>query len=257
MSTPTTPITPSEAAKLIKDCSERSGIATEHAFDAVCRQPSAFALMDDPDVQAGDIGRIFSMTDESSRLVFDRNKLEATLGGKQHTAVSIVKKFLDCHSSACTDILSFIGESDFVSARGVLHDIIGISGNLCCFRLLEASEKLRLECRAEKVLSQNGFSGTWDVTVFILSLYTELFNKPDPASDRDVPFSKVLQSFIDLCKDFDIQAADCFEQHRSQFRAAFSENTFREIEAAVSRYDMLWIAENISSESCDAVTDIR
>lgn len=177
--------------------------------------------------------------------LFSREKLLKKLGGRKETVLRLVRQFVTGHSDACAHIMEFVKNHDFTGARGVMHDVIGITGNLCCDRLYISATELRMELHAEKADTLELFHTLWDETIYALNIFLKI-NDPDiEAAASDTSFKKVWERFIELCSEFDIQSVDYFEKHRSEFSASFGERELDRIENALNRYDLDWIVQNI------------
>lgn len=177
--------------------------------------------------------------------LFAYDKLLKKLGGRKETVLRLVRQFVTGHADSCAQIMEFVKNNDFHGARGVMHDVIGITGNLCCDRLFTAASELRMELHAEKADSLESFRILWNETIDALNIFLKL-NDPDvEAAASEKPFKKIWERFVELCSEFDIQSVDYFEKHRSEFSASFGERELERIENALNRYDLDWIVQNV------------
>lgn len=255
MKNPITP--PKRNVQLIRLFSLKAGVSDDEAYDffttpAVlgCIMDSA-AFMEDTMLaeRMSELYKTQIHLPADEHLLFDRKAFLSKLSGKQETVLRLLHHFLELHSSACSQITSFVEAKEYLQARSILHDIIGISGNLCCDRLYAAASALRLDCIAETGASLRAFQDTWQQTVDILQTYLLLHSEEKHPDAGREPFSKKWAHFSSLCSNCDIAAADYFDEHRDAFRAAFDNETFHRIEDAVKRYDLFYIAENITCPS--------
>lgn len=177
--------------------------------------------------------------------LFAREKLLEKLGGRKDTVLRLVRQFVTGHCDSCAHMIEFVKNRDFIGARGVMHDVIGITGNLCCDRLYISATELRMELHAEKADTIELFHTLWDETIYALNIFLKI-NDPDIEETASAAsFKSIWERFIELCSEFDIQSADYFETHRGEFAKAFGEREFDRIESALNRYDLDWIAQNI------------
>lgn len=177
--------------------------------------------------------------------LFAHEKLLKKLGGKKDTVLRLVRQFVTGHADSCALIIEFVKNRDFTGARGVIHDVIGITGNLCCDRLYNAASELRIELHAEKADSLEVFRTLWNETMDALNIFLKL-NDPDvEAAASEKPFKNIWERFIELCREFDIQSVDYFYKHSGEFAKTFGEREFDRIETALNRYDLDWIVQNV------------
>lgn len=125
------------------------------------------------------------------------------------------------------------------------HDVIGMTGNICCEKLYHAAQELRLSLIEKRSDAFESFKEIWDETMQALEIFVRLNDRPPTECAETMAFSKIWEKFIGYCREFDFSSADYFEDHRAEFIKAFDEKTLAEIEAALGRFDLEWIAGNI------------
>lgn len=246
-----------KSVELITLFSERESISADEAFDIFSQSEvytyiKSITAATDLTPSAEFLQSIRNLAKEhaaaESSQIFARNAFLTKLNGKQELVLRLLQRFTEGHADACIQITGHIASRDFLQARSVLHDIIGVSGNLCCQKLYEASVQLRLDCIAETGDSLPAFQVTWSQTMDVIRTYLLLHQPQEKTTAVKEPFSKKWNHFYALCKDCDISAADYFEEHRAAFREAFDGTTFQKLESSVRQYDFFYIAENIQYE---------
>ncbi len=250
-------MSPRKSVKLITLFSERESISTDEAFD-IFSQSEVYAYIKsitgatDLTPSAEFLQSIRNLAKEHAAAensqIFARNAFLTKLNGKQELVLRLLQRFIESHADACSQITGHIANRDFLQARSVLHDILGVSGNLCCQKLYEASVQLRLDCIAETGDSLPAFQASWNQTMDVIRTYLLLHQPQEQVTTAKEPFLEKWNHFYALCKDCDISAADYFDEHRAAFREAFDDDTFRKLEDSIRQYDLFYIAENIHYE---------
>lgn len=179
-----------------------------------------------------------------SNMIFSYDACLETLGGDQKLLQDLVRKFLHLHAMDCEYIKTHIAGGYWSNADKILHDIIGISGNLCCRRLYHSACQLNQELKKQKADSLPEFCKIWEETKDTLKTYAELHSQCRIPHTDMLPFSEIWEHFFALCKEYDISAVEYFEEHHSAFKKAFKRSEFVQLEEAVQRYDFMWIAEH-------------
>lgn len=155
----------------------------------------------------------------------------------------LIKQFLSAHEKDCEILGKYIFSGKYLSAREILHNIIGISGNLFCKKLYSISCRISSELKKDYPDSFDTFEEIWDKTI------TELKSCLKPEVSRAVPirtgFPEIWSEFFELSAEFDIAAVDIFTENRQAFSDNMENSVFEKLEKAVMTYDFLWISENM------------
>lgn len=181
-----------------------------------------------------------------SSAVFDCDACLRALNGNENALQKLVQRFLDTHGHDCEYIENHIQHGYWTNAGKMLHDIMGISGNLCCQKLYRISCVLNQEIKEGRADTLTEFQQIWQETIDALKTYSEMHRQADQSVTDEIPFRQVWRKFISLCSAYDISAADYFDENRSAFKSAFEKTEFVQLEQAVRRYDFPWITENIT-----------
>lgn len=181
-----------------------------------------------------------------SSSAFDCDACLRALNGNGNALQKLVRRFLDTHGHDCEYIENHIRNDYWTNAGKMLHDIMGISGNLCCQKLYRISCVLNQEIKEGRADTLTEFQQIWKETIEALKTYSEMHIQADLSVTGEIPFGQVWRKFISLCSAYDISAADYFDENRSTFKTAFGKTEFVQLEQAVQRYDFPWITENIT-----------
>lgn len=186
------------------------------------------------------------MDDLYTGALFDRDALLRKLGGREATVLRIMRQFAAGNAHAGEEIGAHMRRGEFLEARSILHDIIGISGNLCMDRLYEAACTLRLSCHEERTDGLETFETIWADTLREVDGYLSLHPQQEAGASEQKPFAPLWQRFVSLCREYDMQSAELFEANRGEFRRALGEADFVRAQEALDRFDLGWIAENLT-----------
>ncbi|WP_295212190.1 response regulator [Ruminococcus sp.] len=177
--------------------------------------------------------------------VFDCVACLDALGGSKTILFDIIKRFISEHSSDCDYICQHIKAGNYANARIILHDVIGISGNLCCKKLHESSKALSdmLKSDTPQNADTADFEADWQMAVKRLGEFLKLTEDGTARSSaQDRP--KFVSELLELCANFDISAADYFERHRGEFKDHMDKTKFRKLEEYINKYDLLSITQS-------------
>lgn len=157
----------------------------------------------------------------------------------------LIEQFLNVHGDDCDKLNEFIGKGELISAREILHNVIGISGNLFCRRLYRISRDLSNELKLKISDSLDEFNRTWDETVRVLREYLDKLSEIEETPDSSTNWDSLREDFNVLCKEFDVYAAELFIENINVFKKKMKSERFEELKAAISSYDFLWISDNM------------
>ncbi|MDE5564084.1 MAG: response regulator, partial [Oscillospiraceae bacterium] len=107
---------------------------------------------------------------ESADTFFDADAL-GTVFHDEKTVNRLLRQFLSSHSGDCALLKECIQAEDFLGAREIVHNIIGISGNLFCKKLYHAASRLGANLRLSHAESFDMFEDVWKKTLLELRMY--------------------------------------------------------------------------------------
>lgn len=176
---------------------------------------------------------------------FDSVRCLEELGGNKNVLIRSVKRFLQNNEHTCEQLRIHIGNKSYAIARRILHDVAGVSGNLRCTPLYEASQTLLAELREERHDSDEEFYRAFDEAAAEMREYLRI-NTVSESTGDNIPFDEKLKKFLSLCRDYDISAAEYFDENRSAFRNGLDRDKFHRVEELVGRYDFAGIIKEFS-----------
>ena len=180
----------------------------------------------------------------SGDTIFSYDELIAVMKSEK-TVHRLVKQFLSVHGKDCEQLNEYINSGNFTDARKILHNIIGISGNMFCKRLYSVSCRLSTEVKRDCCDSLDDFNTIWDETLSELTeCHRRLSDSGDPENETP-DWNKLRDEFFALCSDFDVAAADIFSENTRLFEKNMSAGAFGKLKNAVLRYDFMWICDNM------------
>ncbi|MCI6909899.1 MAG: hypothetical protein MR826_00575, partial [Veillonellaceae bacterium] len=88
---------------------------------------------------------------------FDSRRCLEELGGNKNVLIRSVRRFLQNNEHTCEQLRIHIANGNYAVSRRILHDVAGLSGNLRCMPLYEASQSLLNDLRNERHDSDEDF----------------------------------------------------------------------------------------------------
>lgn len=187
---------------------------------------------------------VHGMDEHTSDALFDDDALFAVM--KDPAAVQrILSQFLSVHSRDCVQLETLVSKREFLRAREIMHNIIGISGNLFCHRLHRLARILGDELKQECSDHLEEFVGVWNTTYQTLSDCSSRLSSETDETATDADWPSLWENFMFLCSEFDITAIDVFSEHIQVFMANMEPERFDRLRQAVFNYDFLWIIDNL------------
>ncbi|MDE6672024.1 MAG: response regulator [Ruminococcus sp.] len=183
-----------------------------------------------------------SSENKMSDKYFDYDSLYAVFNDAE-AVQRLIKQFLSAHENDCELLGKYIFSGKYLPAREILHNIIGISGNLFCRKLYNISCRVSSELKKDYPDSFDTFEEIWDKT--IAELKACLVQETTRAVPVRESFRELWEEFFELCTEFDISAVDIFTENKQIFSGNMENKTFSQLEKAVMKYDFLWISENM------------
>ncbi len=183
---------------------------------------------------------------EKSNGYFDYDALSAVFHD-DNAVQRLLSQFISAHAKDCDNVRDSIVDGDYISAREILHNIIGISGNLFCKKLYTISCRLSSELKKNYSDSFESFEEVWDKTWnAINSCIKQVTENQEITVHKQFP--EIWDEFFSLCTEFDISAVDIFTENKRLFMDNMEKSVFEQLQKAVMNYDFLWISENM--EGC-------
>lgn len=173
---------------------------------------------------------------------FDYDALYAVFNDAE-TVQRLIRQFLSAHEKDCEILAKYIFSGKYLPAREILHNIIGISGNLFCKKLYNIACRVNNELKKDYPDSFDTFEEVWDKTV--IELKSCLKSETTRAVPVRTGFNEIWSEFFELCTEFDISAVDIFTENKQCFSDNMKKDSFEKLEKAVLNYDFLWISENM------------
>ena len=181
-----------------------------------------FALaVDAPETLATDRGGLFR-----------RERALAALGGDREQLAALCRRFLRAHSRSAEYVRLHLEHGRPANARALLHDLIGLAGNLGCDALSDASRVLLDEVHHGKADTLPQFAEVFGRTIEELRAFAETQTgaAAKPAED---PVGKLKK----LVENFDFSAVQWFEQQGESLRRTMPPGRFAQLSDALERYD--------------------
>lgn len=175
--------------------------------------------------------------------LFSYDELFAVMKDKK-AVLRLLTQFLSVHSRDCDMLNEHINNGEITSAREILHNVIGISGNMFCKRLYRVSGRLSDELKKGVSDSLGSFNEIWNDTFRELSACRKKLSAEEENGSASADWKSLRESFNSLCEDFDVTAAELFAENIKIFEENMTSDSFAQLKNAVSGYDFPWIIDN-------------
>lgn len=175
--------------------------------------------------------------------LFDYDELIAVMKD-EGAALRLLDRFLNVHGSDCSDLRDHVRNGNYSGAREILHNIIGISGNMFCRRLYNIACTLSSELRKNSCESLDIFSGIWQDTIEEVSRRRGILSETAAESGTETDWQELREKFFSLCEDFDVYAAELFSENMQCFEKNMDATAYDRLKNAVMAYDFLEIISN-------------
>lgn len=181
-----------------------------------------FALaVDAPETLATDHGGLFR-----------RERALAILGEDREQLAALCRRFLRAHSRSAEYVRLHLEHGRPANARALLHDLIGLAGNLECDALSGASRVLLDEVHHGRMDTLPQFTEVFDRTIEELRSFAETQTEP-----LGKPMEQAARKLKKLVENYDFSAVQWFEQHGSSLRHTMPPERFARLSEALERYD--------------------
>lgn len=144
---------------------------------------------------------------EQTESLFQKEQCISQLGGNETALLEIVKTFLESHANDAKILQKLLREKKEKEALELLHQLKGVTGNLCCFRLAEECSRFRENLEMENP----EFFEVWKHTWAELNAYVEQSRKQEKERSKE-DVSECLQQIYTLCEEYDTEAQERMEQ---------------------------------------------
>lgn len=130
--------------------------------------------------------------------IFSEKAALENLNGNKEMLISLAERFLSRHIRSAEYVRLHIGSGNYANGQSIVHDIKGISGNLCCNWLYRISSRLNSELAEGKCESLDEFSAAWDDTVKALTAYVSDNRTLSENQGENIPFLQKWEKFLSL-----------------------------------------------------------
>lgn len=181
--------------------------------------------------------------DENSDSLFAFDELIAVMKNEK-AVIRLLDRFLNVHGNDCADLRCFVLNGNYQGAREILHNIVGISGNMFCKRLYEIACTLGSELRRNVCESLDIFCEIWQDTIQEVARRRSILGETASGNDTGIVWQELRDKFYALCDDFDVYAAELFYENISCFKENMNAQEFEQLKSSVMAYDFLGIINN-------------
>ncbi|MBP3379669.1 MAG: response regulator [Ruminococcus sp.] len=176
-------------------------------------------------------------------LLFAYEELLAVMKNER-AVMRLLDRFLNVHGNDCSNLRDCVWNGNYQGAREILHNIIGISGNMFCKRLYRIACTLGSELRQNSCESLDIFSGIWQDTIEEVARRRSALSETAAENAPEMNWQELREKFFALCEDFDTYAAELFYENIRCFEKNMAASEFERLKKAIMAYDFLEIISN-------------
>ncbi len=182
-------------------------------------------------------------TEEDTDSLFAYDELIAVMKNEK-AVLRLLDRFLNIHGSDCSDLRDYVWNGNYLGAREILHNIIGISGNMFCKKLYRIACTLGSELRQNSCESLDIFTGIWQDTIEEVARRRSTLSETAAESGDETDWHELREKFFSLCEDFDVYAAELFFENMQCFEKNMEPSSFEKLKNSVMAYDFMEIISN-------------
>lgn len=162
----------------------------------------------------------------------------------ERAVLRLLDRFLNIHGNDCSALRDYVWNGNYLGAREILHNIVGISGNMFCKRLYRIACTLGSELRQNSCGSLDIFTAIWQDTIEEVTRRRAGLSEKAEKTCAETNWQELREKFFALCEDFDVYAAELFSENICCFEKNMAAPVFEQLKNAVMAYDFLEIISN-------------
>lgn len=130
-----------------------------------------------------------------------------------------------------------ISNGNYGNARGIIHDLKGMTGNLCMTLMYEELVDIEQKLKTGKQVDFEKFDALWKKTRFELEQYIKEYKQPDEENDEKIDFDNLVTYIKKMSSEYDMQAVDMFLKYETLFTKNMDRDKFLNLQDAALQYD--------------------
>ena len=130
-----------------------------------------------------------------------------------------------------------ISNGNYGNARGIIHDLKGMTGNLCMTLMYEELVDIEQKLKTGKQVDFEKFDALWKKTRFELEQYIKEYKQPDEENNEKIDFDNLVTYIKKMSSEYDMQAVDMFLKYETLFAKNMDRDKFLNLQDAALQYD--------------------
>lgn len=179
--------------------------------------------------EGGEIGKNY--------IYFNVNECLENMNNNSSLLWALASSFLKKQSNNIEYMKTHILNGNYGNAKGIIHDLKGMTGNLCMDLLYEELGNMEQQIKSGKQINMDRFDFLWEKTREELEQYVKKYNSSKEEIDNNISFEKIKVHILKLSENYDMQAVDLFQKYENVFRKNISKDNFKNLQDAALQYD--------------------
>ena len=174
---------------------------------------------------------------KNNSLYFNVRECLKNMNGNSKLLWELADSFVKKQSKNIEYIRTHISNGNYGNARGIIHDLKGMTGNLCMTLMYEALVDIEQKLKTGKQVDFEKFDALWEKTRFELEQYIKEYKQPDEENNEKIDFDNLVTYIKKMSSEYDMQAVDMFLKYETLFAKNMDRNKFLNLQDAALQYD--------------------
>ena len=174
---------------------------------------------------------------KNNSLYFNVRECLKNMNGNSKLLWELADSFVKKQSKNIEYIRTHISNGNYGNARGIIHDLKGMTGNLCMTLMYEALVDIEQKLKTGKQVDFEKFDALWEKTRFELEQYIKEYKQPDKEYNTRIDFDNLVTCIKKFSSEYDMQAVDMFLKYETLFTKNMDRDKFLSLQDAALQYD--------------------
>ncbi len=174
---------------------------------------------------------------KNNSLYFNVRECLKNMNGNSKLLWELADSFVKKQSKNIEYIRTHISNGNYGNARGIIHDLKGMTGNLCMTLMYEALVDIEQKLKTGKQVDFEKFDALWEKTRFELEQYIKEYKQPDEENNEKIDFDNLVTYIKKMSSEYDMQAVDMFLKYEILFTKNMDRDKFLSLQDAALQYD--------------------
>ncbi len=174
---------------------------------------------------------------KNNSLYFNVSECLKNMNNNSRLLWELADSFVKKQSKNIEYIRTHISNGNYGNARGIIHDLKGMTGNLCMTLMYEALVDIEQKLKTGKQVDFEKFDALWEKTRFELEQYIKEYKQPDKEYNTRIDFDNLVTYIKKFSSEYDMQAVDMFLKYETLFTKNMDRDKFLSLQDAALQYD--------------------